>query len=63
MNPPNIQQKSNRSTYNVQLKDIIIVIEASGCSISHHGALIFTNSAGRVIRVYNKDQWLEAWMV
>ena len=50
-------------TYNVKVDDTIVVIEASGCSVSHSGALLFTDASGKVCRAFNVGVWEDAWVV
>lgn len=50
-------------SFNVQLNDTIVAFKAAGCNVSQSGALIFIDLNGKVLRVYNKDEWKEAWVV
>jgi len=50
-------------TYNVKVEDLILVVDAAGCSISQSGALIFTDSSGKVSRVFNVGVWEESWLI
>lgn len=49
-------------TYNVQLEDTVLVIEAAGCGISH-GVLIFKAPDDTIMRLFNQNEWKEVWVV
>lgn len=53
-------------TYNVQLEDIIIPVDADACEVSLSGSLVFyagNKEQGKVVRAFNENIWKEVWLV
>ena len=66
MKQPVVKTTIKTNTYNVELADDEVgvqVIEATNCSVSTSGALVFKRLDDVVVEAYNAEKWIHVWKI